>query len=107
MVLSGGENIYPAEVENVLMRHPDIADGAVIGVPNAVWGEAVKACVVLRPGAQSSEHDIIEFMRANLAHYKCPKSVDFLDALPRNPSGKILKRILREPYWQGQARAIA
>lgn len=107
MVLSGGENIYPAEVENVLMRHPDIADGAVIGVPNAVWGEAVKACVVLRPGAQSSEHDIIAFMRANLAHYKCPKSVDFLDALPRNPSGKILKRMLREPYWQGQARAIA
>lgn len=107
MVLSGGENIYPAEVENVLMRHPDIADGAVIGVPDALWGEAVKACVVLRAGAQCSEGDIIEFMRAHLAHYKCPKSVDFLAVLPRNPSGKLLKRILREPYWQGQARAVA
>lgn len=107
MVLSGGENIYPAEVENVLMRHPAIADGAVIGVPDQTWGEAVKACVVLRAGAQSSEREIIDFMRANLAHYKCPKSVDFLEALPRNPSGKILKRILREPYWQGQTRAIA
>ena len=106
MILSGGENIYPAEVENVLMRHPAVADGAVIGVPDATWGEAVKACVVLRPGMQADPRDIIDFMRANLAHFKCPKTVDIVEALPRNPSGKILKRILREPYWQGQTRAI-
>ncbi len=107
MILSGGENIYAAEVENILMRHPDVADGAIIGVPDATWGESVKACVVLREGAQSDERGIIDFMRSQLAHYKCPKSVDFLDALPRNPSGKLLKRVLREPYWQGRDRAIA
>ncbi|MDP9900919.1 long-chain-fatty-acid--CoA ligase [Variovorax ginsengisoli] len=106
MIVSGGENIYPAEVENVLMRHPAVLDGAVIGVPDATWGEAVKACVVLRPGATASERDIIEFMRENLAHYKCPKSLDIIEALPRNPSGKVLKRVLREPYWKGQARAV-
>jgi acyl-CoA synthetase (AMP-forming)/AMP-acid ligase II len=106
MIVSGGENIYPAEVENVLMRHPAVADGAIIGVPDPTWGEAVKACVVLRPGAQANERDVIEFMRAHLAHYKCPKSVDIVDALPRNPSGKILKRVLREPYWRGQSRAV-
>jgi acyl-CoA synthetase (AMP-forming)/AMP-acid ligase II len=106
MILSGGENIYPAEVENVLMRHPAVADGAVIGVPDATWGEAVKACVVLRPGAAAEARDIIDFMRANLAHYKCPKSVDIVEALPRNPSGKVLKRLLREPYWKGQHRAV-
>ncbi|CAN7766672.1 long-chain-fatty-acid--CoA ligase [Variovorax sp. LjRoot175] len=106
MIVSGGENIYPAEVENVLMRHPAVADGAIIGVPDPTWGEAVKACVVLRPGAQATERDVIDFMRANLAHFKCPKSVDIVDALPRNPSGKILKRVLREPYWRGQSRAV-
>ncbi|CAN5234264.1 fatty acid--CoA ligase [soil metagenome] len=106
MIVSGGENIYPAEVENVLMRHPAVADGAVIGVPDATWGEAVKACVVLRPGASADARDIIDFMRANLAHYKCPKSIDIVEALPRNPSGKILKRILREPYWKGRTRAV-
>ncbi|CAN5496073.1 fatty acid--CoA ligase [soil metagenome] len=107
MILSGGENIYPAEVENVLMRHPAVADGAVIGVPDATWGEAVKACVVLRPGMSATGQEIIDFMRAHLAHYKCPKTVDIVAELPRNPSGKILKRVLREPYWKGQVRAIA
>jgi acyl-CoA synthetase (AMP-forming)/AMP-acid ligase II len=106
MILSGGENIYPAEVENALMQHPALADGAVIGVPDAQWGEAVKACVVLKPGAQASAAEIIEFLRARIAHYKCPKSVDFLDAIPRNPTGKILKRVLREPYWQGRERRV-
>ena len=106
MIVSGGENIYPAEVENVLMRHPAVADGAIIGVPDETWGEAVKACVVLREGAQADERDIIGFMREQLAHYKCPKSVDFIDALPRNPSGKILKRVLREPFWKGRTRAV-
>jgi acyl-CoA synthetase (AMP-forming)/AMP-acid ligase II len=106
MILSGGENIYPAEVENVLMQHPALADGAVIGVPDAQWGEAVKACVVLRPGAQASAAEIIEFLRARIAHYKCPKTVDFLEAIPRNPTGKILKRVLREPYWKGRERRV-
>jgi acyl-CoA synthetase (AMP-forming)/AMP-acid ligase II len=106
MIISGGENIYPAEVENVLMQHPALADGAVIGVPDAQWGEAVKACVVLKPGAQASAAGIIEFMRSRIAHFKCPKTVDFLETIPRNPTGKILKRVLREPYWRGRARRI-
>ena len=106
MVISGGENIYPAEVENVLARHPAVAECAIIGVPDERWGEAVKACVVLKPGASATEHEIIAFMRDNLAHFKCPKSVDFCDVLPRNPSGKLLKRVLREPYWQGRDRAV-
>jgi acyl-CoA synthetase (AMP-forming)/AMP-acid ligase II len=107
MIVSGGENIYPAEVENALMQHPAIADGAVIGVPDEQWGEAVKAVVVLKPGAQATELDIVDFVRARIARYKSPKSVDFVDAIPRNPSGKILKRVLREPYWAGRDRRIA
>jgi len=107
MIVSGGENIYPAEVENVLMQHPAVADGAVIGVPDDQWGEAVKACVVLKPGANVTPGEIIDFMRARIAHYKCPRSVDFLEAIPRNPTGKILKRVLREPYWRGRERRIA
>jgi fatty-acyl-CoA synthase len=106
MIVSGGENIYPAEVENVLMQHPEVADGAVIGVPDEKWGEAVKACVVLKPGVQASAVAIVEFMRARMAHYKCPSSVDFMEAIPRNPTGKILKRVLREPYWRGRERRI-
>jgi len=106
MIVSGGENIYPAEVENVLMRHPAVADGAVIGVPDATWGESVKACVVLRPGTAADARAIIDFMREHLAHYKCPKTIDIVETLPRNPSGKVLKRVLREPYWKGQSRAV-
>ncbi len=106
MIISGGENIYPAEVENALMKHPAVADGAVIGVPDTTWGEAVKACVVLRAGHQASEREIIDFLRERIAHYKCPKSVDFCEVLPRNPSGKLLKYVLREPYWKGRTRAV-
>lgn len=106
MIVSGGENIYPAEVENTLMKHPDVADGAVIGVPDAVWGESVKACVVLRPGATANADHIIDFMRERIAHFKCPKTVDFVAALPRTESGKLLKRDLRAPYWAGHLRAI-
>jgi fatty-acyl-CoA synthase len=106
MIVSGGENIYPAEVENALMQHPAIADGAVIGVPDDQWGEAVKACVVLKNDSPVTAEDIIQFMRARIAHFKCPKSVDFVQAIPRNPTGKILKRVLREPYWEGRERKI-
>jgi fatty-acyl-CoA synthase len=106
LIVSGGENIYPAEVENALMQHPAIADGAVIGVPDEQWGEAVKACVVLKPGAAATESDIIRFMRGRIAHFKCPRSVDFMEAIPRNPTGKILKRVLREPYWKGRSRRV-
>ena len=106
MIVSGGENIYPAEVENVLMAHEDVGDVAVIGIPDATWGEAVKAVVVAAAGASPSESDLIAFARERLAGYKLPKSIDFTTALPRNPSGKLLKRQLREPYWEGVERRI-
>lgn len=106
MIISGGENIYPAEVENAIYGHPAIADVAVIGIPDEKWGEAVKACVVLKEGADLSETDIIAHARQNIAGFKCPKSVDFIPALPRNPSGKILRRELRAPHWGGKDRAV-
>ena len=106
MIVSGGENVYPAEVENALMRHPDIADVGVIGVPDDRWGETVKAVVVLREEAGLTQQDIIAFARQHLGGFKCPTSVDFAAALPRNPSGKLLKRELREPYWAGRERRI-
>ncbi|MGD9618948.1 MAG: long-chain-fatty-acid--CoA ligase [Mycolicibacterium sp.] len=104
MIVSGGENVYPIEVENVLMTHPDVADVAVIGVPDEKWGEAVKALVV--PAASLRAADLIEFARARLAGFKLPKTVDFVDSLPRTPSGKVLKRELREPYWADVGRQI-
>jgi len=114
MVVSGGENVYPAEVENALLSHAAVADAAVIGVPDERWGEAVKAIVVRRPVPEIEEPladdvlaaQIIEHCRTRLAHYKCPKTIDFATALPRNPSGKILKRELRKPYWTGIDRRI-
>lgn len=106
MIISGGENVYPAEVENVLMSHPGVADVGVVGVPDPRWGETVKACVVRAPGTEASEQEIIEYARQRVAHYKCPTSVDFFEALPRNLSGKILKRELREPYWRGHERLV-
>lgn len=106
MVISGGENVYPAEVENVLMRHPGIADAAVIGVPSERWGETVKA-IITRADPGLSEAEVITFCREQLASYKCPTSVDWMDAIPRTPSGKILKNQLREPYWKGRNRGIS
>lgn len=106
MIVSGGENVYPAEVENVLSSHPDIDDVAVIGVPDPRWGEAVKAIVVLRKRSSASAEELIAYARASLAVYKLPKSVDFVEELPRNPSGKILKRELRKPYWKGIERGV-
>ena len=106
MIVSGGENIYPAEVENVLLAHPDVIDAAVIGVPDERWGETVKAIVVLAPDAAFDPVTIMAHCRLNLAHYKCPTSVDESEGLPRNPSGKILKRELRVPFWAGRTRSI-
>jgi long-chain acyl-CoA synthetase len=110
MIVSGGENVYPAEVENALLAHPDVADAAVIGVPDDRWGETVKGLVVKAPGAPdldgALEADIIAATRDRLAHYKCPTSIDFIDVLPRNPSGKVLKRELRRPYWDQSDRNI-
>jgi acyl-CoA synthetase (AMP-forming)/AMP-acid ligase II len=106
MIVSGAENVYPAEVENAIFGHPAVADVAVIGIPDDKWGEAVKAVVVLKPGSEADGDDIIGFARERIAAYKCPKSIDFIDELPRNPSGKILKRELREPYWEGRERRV-
>jgi long-chain acyl-CoA synthetase len=105
MIISGGENIYPAEVENALMKHPEITDCAVVGVPSEKWGETVKA-IVTRSSETLTEADVIEHCRGLLARYKCPTSVDWMEAIPRNPSGKILKRELRAPYWEGRERQV-
>jgi long-chain acyl-CoA synthetase len=106
MIISGGENVYPAEVESAIYGHPDIADVAVIGVPDDKWGEAVKAVVVRRPGVALEADSVISYAREKIAGFKCPKTVDFIEALPRNPSGKILRRELRAPYWEGRERQV-
>jgi len=106
MIVSGGENVYPIEVENVLMTHAGVDDVAIIGVPDEKWGEAVKAIVVPVPGIAPTEAELIAYARERLAGFKLPKSVDFAEVLPRNPSGKLLKRVLREPHWQGVDRRI-
>ena len=106
MIVSGGENIYPAEVESALFGHPAVADVAVIGIPDQRWGEAVKAVVVKKPDAEVTPGELIDWARDRIAGYKLPKSVDFVDALPRNPTGKILKRELRKAYWAGNERQV-
>jgi acyl-CoA synthetase (AMP-forming)/AMP-acid ligase II len=106
MIVSGGENVYPAEIEQVLYEHPAIADVAVIGIPDDTWGEAVHAIVQLKPGAEATAEDIIAFCRDRLAGYKRPRSVEFIDQIPRNASMKVLKKDLRAPYWEGRDRAV-
>jgi acyl-CoA synthetase (AMP-forming)/AMP-acid ligase II len=106
MIVSGGENVYPAEVENALFGHPAIAEVAVIGVPDPRWGEAVKAIVVLRPDQAATEEELIAHARQRIAGFKLPKSVAFVDALPRNATGKVLHRTLRERYWQEHDRRV-
>jgi long-chain acyl-CoA synthetase len=106
MIISGAENIYPAEVENAIYGHPSVAEVAVIGVPDQKWGEAVKAVVVLKPGALANVEDILSFARSRIAAFKAPKSVDFVEVLPRNASGKVLRRQLQEPYWAGRERRV-
>ncbi|MFN5085472.1 MAG: long-chain-fatty-acid--CoA ligase [Novosphingobium sp.] len=106
MIISGGENVYPAEVESAIYGHPAVADAAVIGVPDDKWGEAVKACVVPKAGISVDEASIINYARERIAAFKCPKSVDFVAEMPRNASGKILRRKLREPYWADRDRQV-
>ena len=106
MIVSGAENVYPAEVESALAGHDKIADVGVIGVPDEKWGETVKAVVVVRPDETLTAEEVMAFARTRIAGYKIPRSVDFVDELPRNPSGKILKRELRRPYWKGYDRQV-
>jgi len=107
MIISGGENVYPAEVESAIYGHPAIAEVAVIGVPSARWGEEVKACVVAKPGMEVDAADVIAWTRERIAAFKAPKSVDVIPVMPRNASGKILRRELRAPYWEGQERQVS
>jgi acyl-CoA synthetase (AMP-forming)/AMP-acid ligase II len=102
MIISGGVNIYPREIEDVLIQHPAVADVAVFGIPNEEMGEEVKAVVQLLPGNEGDDAmraDLLQFCRSHLAGYKCPRSIDFTDELPRLPTGKLYKRVLRDPYW--------
>ena len=109
MIISGGVNIYPAEVEAALVAHPKVDDVAVFGIPDESWGEQVKAVVQPTNSADAGpalEKELIDFCRERIAHFKCPKSVDFVDELPRDPNGKLYKRKVRDPYWQGRTTAI-
>jgi long-chain acyl-CoA synthetase len=106
MIISGGENVYSAEVEGALSRHPAVATCAVIGIPSAAWGEAVHAVVVLRTGESVSEDELRAHCRGRLAGYKCPKTIEFRVSLPLSPAGKVLKTVLREPFWDGQGRQV-
>ena len=98
IIVSGGENISSLEVEKVLLSHPDVYEAVVIPVPHEKWGEIPKALVTLKPGSQAGEHDLLEFCRSRLSHYKCPRSVEFLESMPKTGSGKVLKRELRQKY---------
>jgi len=106
MIVSGGENIYPAEVENALMSNSLILDAAVVGIPDEKWGESTKAFVVLKNESDISEEEIINYTKTKIASYKCPKSINFISELPRNPSGKVLRRELRAPFWEGRDRGV-
>jgi acyl-CoA synthetase (AMP-forming)/AMP-acid ligase II len=106
VIISGGENVSSIEVEDCLYQHPGVAEVAVIGVPDDRWGETVKALVVARPGAEVTEADLIDFTRSRMAHYKCPTSVEFRNALARTATGKLQKFKLRQPYWKDRGRQV-
>jgi len=107
MIIYAGENIYPVEVEAALSEHEAVAEVAVIGIPDAKWGETVKAFVVVKPEKSIKKRELIKFVRGYIADFKVPKSVDFVESLPRNPSGKVLKRVLRAPYWEDKERQVS
>lgn len=109
MIISGGVNIYPAEIENELLTHPKVGDAAVFGIPHPDWGEEIKA--VIEPAAEVTPSDeltdeLLAFCRERLAKFKLPRSIDYIDEMPRDPNGKLYKRKLRDPYWEGRERAI-
>jgi long-chain acyl-CoA synthetase len=109
MIISGGVNIYPAEIEGVLITHPKVRDVAVFGIPDDDWGEQVKAVIEPMPGTSATPvlaEELRSFCLERLAKLKCPRTVDFIEALPRDPSGKLYKRKLRDPYWEGRDRRI-
>jgi long-chain acyl-CoA synthetase len=106
MIISGGENIYPAEIEEVIAKIPQVSEVAVIGVPHPAWGETVKAVIRVKEGESITEEQVLDFCKNRLAGYKRPRSVDFVEDYPRTATGKILKRILRKPFWEGQERGI-
>jgi fatty-acyl-CoA synthase len=106
VIISGGENISSAEIEDALYKHAAVLECAVVGVPSERWGETPKALIVLRDGASATEKEIIDFTREHLAHFKCPTSIDFVDSLPRTATGKLQKFIIREKYWEGATRRV-
>jgi len=106
MIISGGENIYPAEIENALYDHPAVAEAAVFGVPDDEWGELPAAHIVLKSGQSVGAEELITFIETKVAHHKRPRLVEFVDALPKTAIGKIRKNIIRAPYWKGRDRAI-
>jgi acyl-CoA synthetase (AMP-forming)/AMP-acid ligase II len=106
MICSGGKNIYPREIEEVIYSHEAVLETAVVGIPHEYWGEAVKALVVLKDGMQATEQEIIDLCKETIASYKKPKYVEFVDQLPKSPTGKILKRVIREEYWAGHDRRV-
>jgi fatty-acyl-CoA synthase len=106
MILTGGENVYSTEVENILYMHPAILECAVVGVPDQKWGEVIKGIVVVKPGQKVTEQEIIQFCKDKMAHYKAPKSIDFIKSLPKTGSGKIHKKGLRDKYWEGYEKKV-
>jgi long-chain acyl-CoA synthetase len=109
MIISGGANIYPAEIENVLLSHPKVGDAAVFGIPHEDWGEEVKAVIEPADGVEADDalaQEVLAFCSDKLAKFKTPKSIDFTHEMPRDPNGKLYKRKLRDPYWEGVQRAL-
>jgi long-chain acyl-CoA synthetase len=109
MIISGGANIYPAEIENVLLSHPKVGDAAVFGIPHEDWGEEVKAVIEPAEGVEADDalaEEILAFCAGRLAKFKTPKTIDFTNEMPRDPNGKLYKRKLRDPYWEGVQRAV-
>jgi acyl-CoA synthetase (AMP-forming)/AMP-acid ligase II len=107
MIISGGENVYPAEVENVIYQHPSVFECSVVSAPSEKWGEIVQAVVVLKPGAKAKEEEIIEHCKKTLAGYKCPKAVAFWDSIPKTIVGKIIKKDIKAKFWEGKDRMVS